>query len=154
MSDPAPQRPPEAPATRTPLFVFRLGERWFALPPERVDTVTHDDHARTLVPMAPSYLQGVVNYRGQALAVVDPSGFLELAERPPTRRLLVVRVGELQAALPSPEVRGVVLCDESALQPPEQSMRYTRGVLDLEVGVTQVLDLGALLGTAAELGAR
>jgi purine-binding chemotaxis protein CheW len=140
-----------APANTLPLFVFRLGERWFALPPEQVASVSQDDLPRTLVPLAPSYVQGVVNYRGQALAVIDPSSFLDLRERDQGSRLLVVRAGELEAAFPSPEVRGVLSCPRDEVRPAEDSMRYARGVIDLEVGVTQLLDLGGLLETAAEL---
>lgn len=137
-------------AEQTPLFVFRLAERWFGLPPEQVIAVCEDDLPRTRVPLAPAHLEGVVNYRGRALGLVDPRALLGLEERVPNRRLLVVRAGDLEAGLLSPEVRGVIWVPEGAVRVPGTSTRYARGLLDLPQGLTRVLNLGRLLRDATQ----
>lgn len=131
------------------LFVIGLASRWFALDTGLVDVVVANDLPRTRIPTAPLHIEGVVNHRGRALAIFDLAGYLGIGAVSATPRLVVVTAGVMSAALPVESIRGVVTVQVADLRPGEESMAHTLGLIDLDVGPTQVIDLPGLLQVAA-----
>lgn len=131
------------------LFVFRCGGEYLAVDPGHVAAVSSNDLVRTRIPTAPAHLEGVVNYRGRALPVLDLARFLGLDGGGDASRLVVFAIGDVRVGVPVEFIRGIVGRPDRP-RPLETGISYVVGVCDLDVGATQVLDLGALLEAAAE----
>lgn len=155
--------PAAAPATDAAalqIVVFRLGDDEFALPISAVDEVARAPEQVTRLPRAPSFLEGVINLRGEVLPVVDQRRRFDM---PPAavdgaaRRLIVVRTERHRAGLLVDAVSEVLTCDAAQVEPaPDltgEANRLVQGVVNLEAAGRLVLLLDpAELLTRAERG--
>jgi len=101
----------------------------------------------TPIPLAPAIVEGLMNLRGQIVTAVDLRRKLDLAERSADARpmCVVVRSEEGAVSLLVDEIGDVVEVDESAFEPPpetvESSMRSTiLGVYKMKDRLLHVLD--------------
>ena len=129
---------PVATAIRESQFVvFRLGDEEFGLPIEAVDEVARVPDQITRVPRAPSFLEGVINLRGEILPVLDQRRRFDMPDRQPSigRRLIVVRTDRHRAGLIVDSVSEVRRCPTDAIkQPPmlgDDKPRAVQGVINL-----------------------
>jgi purine-binding chemotaxis protein CheW len=106
----------------------------------------------TRVPGAPSWLQGVANWRGRMLPVVDLRPLLgaEVVPLATSARVLVVGADDLLVGLVAEGVPGVYDGALSDLQPPPPTLpaetaRLVLGQVDDERGPVAVLDVPAVL---------
>ena len=135
------------------LVIFRLrGEEFGAeitsvLEISRVLAITH-------VPEAPGFVEGVVNLRGQVIAVVDLAkqfGLPPQPELPKTARIVVVEVAGETIGLIVDEVPEVLRVAEEAVEPTPEIIQteikrdYFRGVAKLGDRLILLLDLAKLL---------
>ncbi len=137
-------------------LVFRLGDDEFALPIEAVDQVARVPDQITRVPKTPSFLEGVVNLRGDVLPIVDQRrrfGMPELAGGE-GRRLVVVRTERHRAGLIVDSVSEVLRSSPDAVGPaPDltgEKTQLVQGVINLERAgrIVLVLDPSELLSSA------
>jgi purine-binding chemotaxis protein CheW len=79
--------------------IFSLGDETYGLPIAAFDEVVRLPDALTRVPRAPAFVEGVMNFRGQAIPVIDLRRRFDVAHGPAIgrRRVLVTRIGDLQA---------------------------------------------------------
>jgi len=89
--------------------------------------------------------------RGRALPILDAEAFLDLPRASERGRLVVLRAADMSVALPVQRIRGI---RSLAARPAEPGLRFALGLVDLEEGAAQVLDVPALLRAAAARGRR
>jgi purine-binding chemotaxis protein CheW len=136
------------------LAVSVAGER-FGLP---VTAVREILRAVALAPLpgAPPHVEGVLNARGELLAVFDLRARFGLPTRAiePSDHLVVVRVGERVVALRVDEADELIEVEDQQLVPPASlspSFRRVAGVAALPDGAVVIHDLSAFLSeTEAE----
>ena len=135
------------------LVIFRLrGEEFGAeitsvLEISRVLEITH-------IPEAPGFVEGVVNLRGQVIAVVDLAkqfGLTPQVELPKSARIVVVEVSGETIGLIVDEVPEVLRVAEEAVEPTPEIIQtevkrdYLRGLAKLGDRLILLLDLHKLL---------
>lgn len=103
----------------------------------------------TPVPGTPDFVLGILNVRGQILAVLDLARILGVApvEDTPPSRAVLLHAGSMEFAVPVDAVLGARAIDAAAVQPVPRHVdgshaRYLRGVTAESIGV---LDVEALL---------
>ena len=143
-------------ASQVLFLVFRLGEEEFGLPIAAVDEVARVPDRITRVPKTPKFLEGVVNLRGEVLAIVDQRrrfGMPPLSDTQ-TRRLVVVRTQRHRAGLIVDSVSEVLRVAPDAVDPaPDltgEAVRLVDGVINLEPSsrIILLLDPAELLSRA------
>jgi purine-binding chemotaxis protein CheW len=140
-------------------LVFRLGAEEFGLPIETVDEVAQVPDKVTRLPKAPKFLEGVVNFRGEVLPVVDQRRRFDMPalEKADGRRLVVVRTERHRAGLIVDAVVEVLRTSANRIDPaPDltgEATRLVHGVLNLEGAgrIVLLLDPAELL-TRTERG--
>ncbi len=114
----------------------------------------------TRVPHAPSFVEGVINLRGQVIPIVDlRSRFgLEVATRDKNARIVVVELHDSVVGFLVDSVSEVLRVSRSVVEPPPAIVGaidsdYIEGVVKLEDRLLILLDLQKLLngGEAREL---
>lgn len=109
-------------------LLFRIGDEEFGLPVASVVEVTQMPPKLTRMPNAPDFVQGVMNLRGNVVPVIDQAQrFRGAAAQGARRRIVVVRLGELQAGFVVEAVSEVLRVPSAALRPaPELGGDETR----------------------------
>jgi purine-binding chemotaxis protein CheW len=140
-------------------LIFRLGEDEFALPIGVVDEVASAPAQVTRLPKGPSFLEGVINLRGDVLPVVDQRRRFHMPPAPAglQRRLVVVRTEHHRAGLIVDSVSKVLRSSARDIDPAPDltgdSGRLVSGLINPGAGgrIVLVLDPAELL-TRAEIG--
>jgi len=109
-------------------LLFRIGEEEFGLPIASVIEVAPLPERLTRLPNAPDFVHGVMNLRGQVVPVIDQARrFGSVAGSGARRRVIVVRLGDLQAGFIVDAVSEVMRVPGGALRPaPELGGEETR----------------------------
>lgn len=109
-------------------LIFQLGEENYGLPIASVEEVIRLPDDVTRVPGAPSYVIGVVNFRGKAIPLIDQrkrfdtAGVAQLAKA----RAIIVTLGSLQAGFVVDGVSDVKAVSSSAVsEAPDFSTEQT-----------------------------
>jgi len=119
-------------------LVFRLGEEEFGLPISAVEEVARIPGQIARLPNTPKFLEGVVNLRGDVIAVVDQRKRFQMPVSAdlPSRRLVVVRTERHIAGLivdGVSEVLRVAVDDiEAAPDLTGEATKLVTGVVNLE----------------------
>ncbi|MFH1440672.1 MAG: chemotaxis protein CheW [Candidatus Omnitrophota bacterium] len=135
------------------LVIFRLRDEEFGadissvLEISRMLDITH-------IPEAPGFIEGVINLRGQVIAVVDLSrkfGLKEEKELPKTARIVIVEVGPETVGLIVDEVPEVLRIAEENIESAPEIIQteikrdYIKGVGKLGERLVILLDLNKVL---------
>ena len=97
---------------------FRIGDEEFGLPIACVVEVAIPPAKLTRLPNAPDFVQGVMNLRGVVVPVIDQAKrFGAATAKGKRRRVIVVRLGDVQAGFAVDEVPEVMRVPTSALRP-------------------------------------
>lgn len=130
---------------------MRLRERRYAIPIGQVAEVITPTVV-TQVPHLPAHIRGVFNRHGKVTAVLDLAMFsgIDVEEQP--KRMVVLEVGELEAAVPVTDIVGIISVGESKIEPPlphlAHDLGFVSGQINFEDSVISVLDAGVLLENA------
>ena len=143
-------------------LTFSLGNERFALESLTISEVM-DVPPITRVPLAPDFLRGVVNLRGNAATVVDLGRKLELdpGSRPPTCLIIVERDYDgdsLPIAALADAVHEVVeIAPTDILPPPDMGLpvppQFVKGLARIDGDFVMLLDANRLF-SLEELAAR
>jgi purine-binding chemotaxis protein CheW len=135
------------------LVIFRLRDEEFGvdigsvLEISRVLDITH-------IPQAPGFIEGVINLRGQVIAVVDLARQFSLkpqAQLPKTARIIVVKVSDETIGLIVDEVPEVLRIAEENIEPTPEIIQteikrdYIKGVGKLGDRLVILLDIDKVL---------
>jgi purine-binding chemotaxis protein CheW len=133
------------------LVIFRLGEDLFAADVHAVERVLRYV-TPTTVPDTPEYIEGVIDYLGRVVPIVNLRRRLEL---PPLEvrtetRIIIVHVSGEWIGIVVDAVNEVSSYDPAAVQPPPKIFRgltgdYLRGILRLGSRLIIYLDVEHLL---------
>lgn len=134
------------------LVVFTIGDEEFGVDISQVREIVRLVQI-TYLPKAPVFIEGVVNLRGQVLAVIDLSKRLGVGsrERGETTRIIVVEVGENTVGMIVDSVSEVLRlssdCVEEvpSLVDTEVPEHYIKGVGKLKDRLLVLLDLNRIL---------
>lgn len=134
--------------------VFELSDETYGVDIARVQSIIQMQHI-TVVPGAPSFIEGVINLRGAVVPVVDLRTRFEM---PPTRDeqdavIVIVELDEQQVGMIVDKVTDVTEVSEEAIEPPSPLVTsidtaYLQGIAKLEermvilIGVERVFSVG------------
>jgi purine-binding chemotaxis protein CheW len=105
-------------ATGEQFLLFRIGDSDFALPIAAVEEVAPLPRKLTRLPKAPAFVQGVMNLRGAVVPVIDQAErFGAAMAAGGKRRVVVVRIGDLQAGFVVDSASEVLRIAPDALGP-------------------------------------
>jgi len=134
------------------LVVFTIGDEEFGVDISQVREIVRLVQI-TYLPKAPVFIEGVVNLRGQVLAVIDLSKRLGVSskQRGETTRIIVVEVGENTVGMIVDSVSEVLRLssenveDVPSLVDTEVPEHYIKGVGKLQDRLLVLLDLNKIL---------
>ncbi len=139
------------------LVTFRLGEDYFAADIFSVERVLRYS-VPTSVPDMPAYIEGVIDYQGRVVPIVNLRARFELpkiAAAPETRILVLNAGGEWIGAVVD-AVTEVAAFDPSAVQPPPKLFRglareYLKGIVRRGERLVIFLDVEQLLSSTERI---
>jgi len=143
---------PEEKKKEYQLVVFKIGEEEFGVDISQVREIVRLIEV-TYMPKAPAFIEGVVNLRGQIVAVIDLAKRLGIPSRPrgDTTRIIVIEIGENTVGMIVDSVSEVLrISSENIEEVPglietEVPEHYIRGVGKLKDRLLVLLDLSRVL---------
>ena len=135
------------------LVIFRLRDEEFGVAISEVREIVRMMEI-THIPEAPGFIEGVVNLRGQVIAVVDLARQFGLAReeaRPKTARIVVIEIQDKTVGLIVDEVPEVLRISQDNIEPTPEVIEtevhkdYLKGVGKLEDRLVILLDLEKVL---------
>jgi purine-binding chemotaxis protein CheW len=142
-----------APATASQIVTFRLGDELFAADIFSVERVLRHT-APTAVPNVPDWIEGVIDYQGRVVPVINLRKRFELpaVPIPPDARILVLTVEDEWVAVTVDGVLDVSALDAARLAPPPALFRglsagYLRGLVRRGDRLVVFLDVARLFST-------
>jgi purine-binding chemotaxis protein CheW len=131
--------------------VFQLGAERFALPSVAAREVLRLPRL-VRVPRVARHIRGVINLRGQIVAVTDLRPLLGLPgeDIPASGRLVVVEAAGVTTALLTEEVEGIRSISVDAIEPVTEGLsgfprEAAEGQLVIDKGLVVLLDMGQIL---------
>ncbi|MDW5562873.1 MAG: chemotaxis protein CheW [Methanomassiliicoccus sp.] len=128
---------------------FRLGKETFAIVVSQVREIRKVEDI-TKVPKLPSYIEGVMNLRGQITTVIDLKKRLNIASEGPARstqsRIIVAEVGDNQLGIIVDAVEDVMRVPKESISLPPKTLAGTEssaltGISKLPDKLIMMLDL-------------
>lgn len=134
------------------ILTFRLGDGWFGIIAETVQEIV-SAVAILPLPSAPAVVLGVINLRGEVVAVLDTRLRFGLSPQPLhlSEHFVVCQYDTRRVALRVDHVEGFVSCERAAVQPMDQIAARTphiAGVVPLADGMLLIHDLPTFLSDA------
>lgn len=134
------------------VVIFRLGREEFGVRIEQVKEIIEMTHI-TRMPKAPSFIEGVINLRGQVIAVIDLAKQFDLpaSERGEETRIVVVDVDDKMVGMIVGSVPEVLRISAKDIDPTPSLIesridtRYIDGIGKLEGRLFVLLNLGKVL---------
>ena len=106
----------------------------------------------TRVPNTPEFIVGIINLRGEIIAVVDIRHFfgLQIQEKSKDIRVIVTDVGGSAVGILVDKVEATLDIEEDLIQPPlatlkKELLNYTKGQAQYGDKILIILDLGKIL---------
>ncbi len=133
------------------LVVFSLGREEFAVEVTQVREIMRMEEI-TRMPKSPPFVEGIINLRGQIIAVVDLARRLNLdsAERGGDTRIIVVEAEEIKVGMIVDSVSEVLRINGEEVEAnptlaTDMSVAYMRGVVKQDNRLIILLDLTRVL---------
>lgn len=133
------------------LVVFSLGREEFAVEVTQVREIMRMEEI-TRMPKSPHFVEGIINLRGQIIAVIDLAKRLniEAQERSGDTRIIVVEAGDVKVGMIVDSVSEVLRVDADALEPSptlatDVSAAFLTGVIKHDNRLIILLDLTKVL---------
>lgn len=138
---------------RSQLVVFRVGRERYAVDVFSVERVLRYEKPRS-IPNVPAWLDGVIDYGGRAVPVIDLRTRFDLPASTEVdhARMLVFTVGDERIAATVDAVDEIATVDAASLEEPPAivnglARQYLRALLRRDDEVTVVLDIAQLLNS-------
>ncbi len=141
---------------KSQFVTFRLGDDQFAADIFAVERVLRYVKPRP-VPDLPSWMEGVIDYEGRVVPVIDlRQRFGAAGERPDGARIVVCAIDQDWIAMTVDAVQEVASIDAAQVEPPPPIFRglareYLTGLIRQSTGVLVVLNVRHLLTSQEKL---
>jgi purine-binding chemotaxis protein CheW len=139
--------------TEIQVACFRLMDDLYAVDIMRINEIIRPQKL-TVLPKAPSFIEGVINLRGTVIPVVDLRKRFDMPPRPANAatRLLIIRVAGQSLGIVVDDVTEVITVPLKDIKPPPSvsdgvSVYYLLGVCLSAEGLVMLLDIDKLLTT-------
>lgn len=139
--------------TEIQVACFRLMDDLYAVDIMRINEIIRPQKL-TVLPKAPSFIEGVINLRGTVIPVVDLRKRFDMPSRPAnaSTRLLIIRVAGQSIGIVVDDVTEVITVPLKDIKPPPSvadgvSVYYLLGVCLSADGLVMLLDIDRLLTT-------
>lgn len=133
------------------LVVFSLGREEFAVEVTQVREIIRMEEI-TRMPKSPYFVEGIINLRGQIIAVIDLAKRLNIepGERSTETRIIVVEAGDVRVGMIVDSVSEVLRIGADAVEPSptmatDVSAAFLRGVVKHDNRLIILLDLAKVL---------
>jgi purine-binding chemotaxis protein CheW len=133
------------------LVVFSLGREEFAVEVTQVREIMRMEEI-TRMPKSPNFVEGIINLRGQIIAVVELGKRLnlEVGERSGDTRIIVVEAEEIKVGMIVDSVSEVLRVSAEAVEPSptlatDISVAFLQGVVKQDNRLIILLDLTRVL---------
>lgn len=133
------------------LVVFGMGREEFAVEVAQVREIIRMEEI-TRMPKSPPFVEGIINLRGQIIAVIDLARRLNLpsGERGPETRIIVVEAGDVKVGMIVDSVSEVLRASAEAVEPnpalaADVSAAFLQGVVKHDNRLIILLDLARIL---------
>lgn len=137
------------------VLTFALGQESYAIALNQAKEVIQP-LTITRVPNSPDFIAGVVNLRGEIIAVLDIRHFFGLGEQEKAKdaRILITDVTGSYVGVIIDKVKEIIEIEEAAIQPPLVTLRgkladYTKGEIRIGNDIVVLLDLNKVLNNEA-----
>lgn len=127
------------------VVVFKINNEQFAIETNRVQTI-NDSIQVTKVPMAPSYIKGLINLRGNVISLLDINLLLDIPkdESAEENIIIVEREDEL-IGISVDQVDEVIDVEESLLEKSTDSSKdYIQGVINFQDRIVTLINIDKL----------
>jgi len=142
------------------LVVFDLANEHYGLDIAAVEGIIKMQ-AITVVPRAPTFVEGVTNLRGKVLPVIDLRKRFGLPSNETTKdtRIVVVEMGGATVGIVVDGVSEVLRVNRDVIEPPSPIVTtvdssFIRGIANLTERLVILLDLGKVLNTQEKVELR
>ncbi len=131
---------------------FYLGDTLYGYDIDLVQEV-NDQLDLTRVPLAPDYVLGIMNLRGQIITVIDQQKKIGLksSQITPKSRVLIIKSGTEYIGLLADRIAEVITCTEKEIAKPPSNVNGIQGKLFKGIVHTKRNELLALLDIDAVL---
>lgn len=133
------------------LVVFSLANEFYGVDIKLVESIIRTERV-TVVPHAPSFIDGVINMRGEVLPVIDLSIRFGLTRNAETKdsRIIVVEVRQVRVGIVVDAVTEVMRVSDSVIEPPSPLVTtidsaYVCGIAKVPDRLVILLDLDKII---------
>lgn len=133
------------------VIVFQLKDQQYGVDIQQIRSIERVQHITT-VPNTSDFIKGVINLRGEVIAIVDLRERLNINQIEITdqTRILIVSIVQVQIGLIVDSATDVLDIDPSSIEPSPEivgdiDVTYVKGVAKLEEQLLILLDLARVL---------
>lgn len=136
--------------TETGILAIQIGAQYIGVPIELViDVDTLDRFSLSSVPLAPAYLLGQLNWRGEILPVLELGSVLQIPAMP-RQEILILQIDKIKVGIAVDRIFDVIYLTndrirELPLSVHDRLRRYLNGVTDYADGLMYLLKLQELV---------
>lgn len=127
------------------MILFKINEQSYLISADTVEEIIDTIHI-TKVPLAPNWVEGLINLRGTILTVVNLAELIQLQRPKEHRNIFIMKNGEEKKGLLIEEVVEVIDIQPADLQLKEDSeFDYYSGIVSFPDKVANVIDVNHLI---------
>ncbi|NLL51530.1 MAG: purine-binding chemotaxis protein CheW [Peptococcaceae bacterium] len=124
--------------------IFTLGNEEYGLPVQSVQEITLLENIHP-IPQAPTYIQGLINIRGQALPIVDLHRKFDLQNIASNSLVIIVEINDNLIGLAVDEVKEIRTFEKIEPRPYLVTVPFINGIINLEDRMIIMLNPQSLL---------
>lgn len=127
------------------IIVFTLGDKYYALRTDKVEEITKDVNI-TKVPNAPTWVEGIINLRGNVITLINLSKLLQQEDNLCYNNIIIVHDEEEKAGVLVKDVIEVVDIEEDDIQIVNQgSAEGILGIVRINGEIINIIDMNILI---------
>lgn len=127
------------------MILFKMNERCYLISADKVEEVIDTIHM-TRVPLAPKWVEGLINLRGTILTVVNLAELIHIPKPVEPRNIFIMKQEEEKKGLLVEEVIEVIDIQPEDLELTEDSeFDYYSGIVSFPDKVANVIDVNHLI---------
>lgn len=128
--------------------IFKLADEQFAVETSKVQTIS-DYMNITKVPLAPKYIKGLINLRGNVISVLDINMILNVAEskKGSESSIIILNMKDEQVGICIDQVDEVLDFDESVIEKSDEGTKkpYVKGIINNNGNIITIIDIDKLI---------